>query len=254
MAAEGIVPGAPQVVYGGGFINGYLWGAPIDLWIGSMMLAVFVPIIIYFMWRIWWVCPPVNGYFRADRKGEPLGIKFSKNMKLKMLPLKYAAQIFEPDEENIAETEKWKQNLAQSIGQLGVVNTAIICDWHDWVENPIINQAIMIAAEEWNKQNPTDRIYDYVTFSKKLYDGSINRCHPEGIKVPPYFIVDVVRVEQYMPKQRDAASFGGWLRREAAALNRDQSKPNLMPFYVMTGAGVAIFLASLVFSYIILKR
>jgi hypothetical protein len=153
----------------------------------------------------------------------------------------------EPDDP--LEADKWKQTLAQSIGQLGTVNTVIVCDWHDWIENPILNEAIVVCCEKWNEDHPDDKIFDYVKFAKYLHEGKIKDGFPDGIKVQPYFIVDPVKIEQYMPKQRDAASFGGWLRREAAQLNRDASKVDKTPFYILTGAGVVIFIISLIFAW-----
>ena len=56
-----------------------------------------------------------------------------------------------------------------------------------------------------------------------------------------------------MPKQRDAASFGGWLRREAQLLNKEAGKVNMLPFALLTGGGIVIFVISLIFSYLNVK-
>lgn len=265
MADIGAVPGAVQgnanEVMGGGLFNGYIWGAPIDFWIMFFGAILFIVVIIYLVWRLFFVMDPVGEYFSAERSRHSVAIKFSKNMKLKMMNMKYAAQIMEP--EDPIDTDKWKQTLAQSIGQLGSVNTVIVCDWHDWIENPILNEAILTIAEKWNEINIDDKILDYVQFADKLYSGKLkefckhfkddNGQPLSGIPIKPYFIVDPVRIEQYMPKQRDAASFGGWLRREAALLNKDAGKVNPMPFYLLTGAGVMIFVISLIFAWMNVK-
>jgi len=259
MADLGAVPAAGgQVVYGGGLFNGFIWGAPYDFWIMFIGGLFFLVIIIYLVWRLFFVMNPVGEYFDAERSRNSVALKFTKNMRLKLMNMKYAAQIMEP--EDPADTDKWKQTLAQSIGQLGSVNTVILCDWHDWIENPILNEAIATFAEKWNTVHPEDKIFDFFRFADLLYTGKVkefcrdyyrdeNGAPIDGIPVKPFFIVDPVKIEQYMPKQRDAASFGGWLRREAAMLNKNAEKPNLTPFLVMTGLGALIFIISLIFSY-----
>lgn len=266
MADIGAVPGViaqQSPVYGGGLFNGFVLGFPIDFWIifiESIGLGVFI---VYLIWRLFFVMEPVGDFYHAERSRHSIAIKFSKAMKLKLMNMKYAAQIMES--EDPSDTDKWKQTLAQSIGQLGGVNTVIVCDWHDWIENPILNEAIVTICELWNEKHPEDRILEYVKFAEYLYAGKLkdfcktlrdwegNPYPGGGIPVKPFFIVDPVKIEQYMPKQRDAASFGGWLRREAALLNKEAGKPNYLPFAILTGAGILIFVISLIFSYLNVK-
>lgn len=252
---------AEAVVYGGGLFNGFVLGFPIDFWIIFLETIILGVIIVYLVWRLFFIMYPVGDYYPAERSGHSLAIKFSKAMKLKMMSMKYAAQIMEPEDPE--DTDKWKQTLAQSIGQLGSVNTVIVCDWHDWIENPILNEAIVECVELWNESHPDDKILEYTKFAKYLYEGKLkdyfvnyiapDGSKPGGIPVKPYFIVDPVKIEQYMPKQRDAASFGGWLRREAALLNKDAGKTNMVPFLLLTGSGVVIFIISLIFAWMNVK-
>jgi hypothetical protein len=245
---------AQTVIYSPPLINQMIFGWPGDLLLVYFMGLLMFIIFGYFAWRTWWADKPVIGYHKAYWDGTSLGLKFSRNMKLRMVPLKYAAQIMEPDDpDDIEKSESWKQSLSQNIGQLGSVNTSIICDWHDWVENPVINEAIVTLAEEWNNNNPEDLVYDYLTFSRKLYNGQFKNYFKEGIRIPPYFIVDINRVEQYMPKQRDAASFSGWLRREAQMLNKNKAEPSMMPIYLMFGGTILICVLMLVFTYVFTK-
>lgn len=259
-----VSPSGGNVVYGGGLFNGFVLGFPIDFWIIFFETIFFLVILIYLIWRLFFVMEPVGDFYGAERSRHSIAIKFSKAMKLKLMSMKYAAQIMEP--EDPADTDKWKQTLAQSIGQLGGVNTVIVCDWHDWIENPILNEAIVTVCELWNKANPTDKILEYTKFADYLYKGKLKDfCRdlrdPDGnlysesggIPVKPFFIVDPVKIEQYMPKQRDAASFGGWLRREAQLLNKEAGKPNMLPFALLTGGGIVIFVISLIFSYLNVK-
>lgn len=246
------------VIYGGGLINGIVMGFPIDFWIIFLETILLGVIIVYLVWRLFMVMEPVGDFYHADRSRHSLAIKFSKSMKLKMISMKYAAQIMESEDQE--DTDKWKQTLAQSIGQLGGVNTVIVCDWHDWIENPILNEAIIQVCEMWNEKNPTDKILEYVKFADYLYKGKLKEFCKQltdfdgnplnGIPIRPFFIVDPVKIEQYMPKQRDAASFGGWLRREAQLMNKDANKPNMLPFLLLTGSGVVIFALSLIFAYL----
>jgi hypothetical protein len=217
---------------------------------------------VYLVWRLFIIMGPVGDFFSAERSRHSIAVKFTKNMKLKLMNMKYAAQIMESEDPE--DTDKWQQTLAQSIGQLGSVNTVIVCDWHDWIENPIINEAIYTVCAQWNEAYPDDKILEYTKFSNYLYAGKLKEfCKTlkdidgnpvSGIMIKPYFIVDPIKIEQYMPKKRDAASFGGWLRREAALLNKNAEKPNLLPFFVMTGLGALIFIASLIFAYMNIKH
>lgn len=249
---------AAQVIYSPPLINQVIFGFPGDLLLVYVMGLIMVAGFGYFIWRTYFADKPVLGYHKSYWDGTPLGLKYSRNMKLRMIPLKYAAQIMEPEDPDDQEkAELWKQSYSQNIGQLGSVNTSIICDWHDWVENPIINEAIVTMATLWNETYPDDPVYDYATFATKLYNGEFQNLLAEkkyeGIRIKPYFVVSVTQVEQYMPKQRDAASFAGWLRREASILNKNAEKPNMMPAYIILGGTIAICALMLIFTYLFTK-
>jgi hypothetical protein len=236
--------------WAGGMFDSYLIGLPAYFWIiflGVLMLGG----VIFWNWYSWGLIAAVSGHHRSVMKNIPEALKISKNRSMKLVPANYADQIFEW--ENPEEIEKWHLTSPLVVGQLGPVNTAILVDYHDWVDDPILNESIKVVAEQWNEANPDDQIHDYSKYMKYRTDGKLKELSPNGIKVPAFFWVDWAAQEQYLPTQRDAASFGGYLRREASKLKIGDNEEKKNYGTWILGGCVIIGILILVFCFVVGK-
>lgn len=253
-------------IWAGGTFDLMVAGFPVYFWIIFIGIILLIGIV-FLDWYRWDTIKSVNGMYSAIRKNIPQALKITKNMRMKLVPAKYADQIFEWEDPK--EIEKWQLTDPHSVGQLGPVNTAILIDYHDWVENPAINESIKILAEMWNAAYPEDQIHHYSKLMKYRIDGKLkellktanekwNSEHPEeepipydSIQVPAYFWVSLTEQEQYMPPQRDAASLGGYLLHEMKeyASSTEDEKKNYGTYIL--GACVIIGIVIVIFSYLV---
>jgi hypothetical protein len=253
-------------IWMGGAFDTMLAGLPVYFWIIFLGVIAFIGVV-FLNWYKWDTIRSVSGHWDAIRKNIPEAIKITKNMRMKLVPAVYADQIFEWEDPN--EIEKWHLTSPHSVGQLGPVNTAILVDYHDWVDNPIYNESIKVAAEIWNEANPMDQIHHYEKYALYRHQGKLqqtldavnlkwNKEHPDEpqipkgmIQVPSYFWVDWSAQGQYLPDEEDAASNGGYLRREASRLKTGDNEEKKNYGSWILGGCVAIGIVIIVFSYLV---
>ena len=235
----------------GGMFDLYLAGLPVYFWmlfLGGLLLGG----VIFWNWYSWNIIGAVAEHHKAVMKNIPEALKITKNRRMKLVPAVYADQIFEW--ENPEEIEKWHLTSPLVVGQLGPVNTAILVDYHDWVDDPIINESIKIAAETWNEKYPDDQIHHYSKYMQYRSAGKLQEESPNGVKVPAFFWVDWAAQEQYMPKQRDAASFGGYLRREASKLKIGDNEEKKNYGAWILGGSIGLSIIMIVFAYLMASK
>jgi len=204
----------------GGFFDQAIFGVPLWFWMAITFGIAFGIFFVYAMW-VYWTIGPVWGYWEAYKTKQPMALKRNKNRKMRMMALKYVARIFTDEETD----EMWSVTSLDAAQQLGSVNCVDVVDWHDWIDDVVKNEAIRIGATAWNdhvqienkgksldSKDLLEPIHDYTTFQKHLYNGDLKLLMPEGIELPSFFIVDWTKIEQYMPKERAAASYGGLVR------------------------------------------
>jgi hypothetical protein len=150
-------------------------------------------------------------------------------------------------------------------GQMGKVSTLEMSDDWNIVHNIAIDYAIVEIVHRWNEhqkilfpdlkpeelvaQNLT--IYDWKTFGAKLMDGSLDAFIPEGVKLPPFRIVDLHEVRRYLPKWT-ASHFAGYINQEVAKrIKKTGDEGKELMKYAIIAAG--IILISGVFVYLILQ-
>lgn len=253
-------------IWAGGTFDLMVAGFPVYFWIIFIGIILLIGIV-FLDWYRWDTIKSVNGMYSAIRKNIPQALKVTKNMRMQLVPAVYADQIFEWEDPK--EIEKWQLTAPHSVGQLGPVNTAILVDYHDWVDNPIYNESIKVAAELWNELYPDDQIHHYDKYMLYRKNGKLKSAineinaewakkHPDeptppidAIKIPAYFWVDFSGQEQYLPEKRDAASFGGYLRREAAKLKSGDNEEKKNYGVYILGACVIIGIVIIIFSYLV---
>jgi hypothetical protein len=248
IVAQEVAAASPQVyLWAGGVFDLLFAGLPIYFWIIFLGALAFGGVL-FWNWYSWNLISAVGGHHTAVMKNIPEALKITKNRNMKLMPSVYADQIFEWEDPK--EIEKWHLTSPLVVGQLGPVNTAILVDYHDWVDDPILNESIKVACEKWNEENTDDQIHHYSKYMAYRTNGKLQEVSPNGVMVPAYFWVDWAAQEQYMPKQRDAASFGGFIRREAAKIKSgDNEKLSNSGAWVL-GGSVALSIIMIIFAYL----
>lgn len=256
----------PQVyLWAGGTFDLLLAGLPLYFWIIFLGALAFGGVL-FWNWYVWNQITPVAGYWDALRRNIPQALKISKNMRMKLVPIKYADQIFE--DEDPSEIEKWRLTSFESVGQLGSVNTSILCDIHGWTDNPIYNESIKIASEMWNRLHPEDQIHHFTKYAEYRENGklkaAINKMneiwHNENpnepmpmedvIRIPSYFYVSFTAQEQYMPRLEDPAAIGGWMIHESSDYKTPENEEKKNYGAWILGGSVALSIIMIIFAFL----
>ena len=231
----------------GGLFDNLIIGLPLYFWIIAIGFTAFVILCIFAVYT-WWNLGPVWGWYTALRKNEAMALKRNKNRRAIMVPITTVAHIFH-DEEN---PEMWHQTSLESAQYLGGVPMVDVCDWHDWIDDEIINQAIVESAEQWNAAHPEDKVYDYFTYQTKLTNGDFNAYFKGEVKVPAFFKVELSKVERYMPKERSASTFGGFITYYANKM-ASQTAKSVWGLLLPIGAICGMVLITSIVAYLIIK-
>lgn len=241
----------------GGIFDMLVIGLPLYFWIMFVLAAVLIVVVVYAVY-VWYNLGPVWGWWVANRKNTPMALKQNKNRRAKMVPMDSVAHIFH-DAEN---PEMWHQTSTESAQYLGGVPMVHVVDWHDWVDDEVMNEAIVVAAEGWNKHceetgetekdEKSNLIYDYVSFQKHLANGDLKRFFKDGVPIPAFFFTDLTDVEQYMPKDRSASTFGGFLTYYSGKFAADAAK-SIWGLVLPIAAICGMVLITSIIAYLILK-
>jgi hypothetical protein len=260
-SASAATASAPQGIpmsFGGIFDN-LVIGLPLYFWIIFALAAVFIVFAVY-VFYVYWNLGPVWGWWVASRKRTPMALKRNKNRRAVMVPMDSVAHIYH-DEEH---PEMWHQTSTESAQYIGDVPCVDVCDWHDWVDDPIMNQAICEMAEKWNENCKTtgqlqtesgesNLIFDYISFQKHLGNGDLKTFYTDGqVPIPAFFYVDLSKVERYLPKERSASTFGGFITYYSNKLVSDNSK-NVWGLLLPIAAICGMVLITSIIAYLILK-
>ena len=210
----------------------------------------------------------VWGVRGAMRGGTPLSIIFGMNGKIWLEELQHIAGIFS----SMALPLKWIITAPVS-GQLDKANTIVVSDDWNIVHNLDIDYAIVAMANAWNEKatregirvqywdtekkalvdgEDLDLIYDWDTFNSHLMDGSMDKLYPDGVKLPPFRIVNMHEIRKYLPVW-DASHHAGYINQEVAEREEkdDKEGKEWIKFAIVAGA---IILLSAVMAYVILTN
>lgn len=271
-------------IYFGGMFDQTIMGAPVYFWIIFMLgMALFCAVIFMVYYR-WWILDKIWAFVECYKKRIPLALVRNRSRQAYLKSLKYVAQVFEDE----SGPDKWFASALESAQTIAGTPLVDVCDYFDWLQDPILNQAVFEIVQAWNHgmQDPTvepkqnedgtydikylpgkephsdeDKIYDPIRFQKLLGEGKLKDyfdstevvTYKKGsVKIPAFFIVDISKVEQYLPKNRSSAMFGGytqWLAENQGAA--DQKKATSFLTYVAVGC-TAIIVCSII-AYLILS-
>lgn len=249
-----------------------LMGNPLYIWIILFLGAAVVLGAIAFKTEFLDVMAPVMGFRDSARSNKPQMIVQGMNGKMWLESVDHVANIFR----SMTLPLMWIITVPVA-GQMGKVNTSIVSDDWNIVHNIDIDYAIVEIAHRWNDiqeqimktlvhENtglPYDEeekmvyaqdnlIYNWDTFDKHLMNGDLFALVPEGVTLPPFRVVDLHEVKNYLPKW-DAAHHAGYINQEVANRKGDEEKKGetLVKYAIVAGA---ILLICAVFSYLLITN
>lgn len=223
MADVNAVPAVAEnqiVIFFGGQFDQVVMGAPVYFWGMFLLGMVAVMACIWWFYHRYFILDKIWGFVTCYKNKQPLALIRTRFRKAYFKPLKYIAQIFS-DEDT---PDKWYAPALETSSNLEGVNLIEAVDYYDWLQDPILNQAIFELVTEWNLQYPGEKIFDPVQFQIVLGSGRMATLFEEKrvveyskgkVPVSAFFYVDLSKIEQYLPRQRTSAMFGGYTQHMA---------------------------------------
>jgi hypothetical protein len=200
------VAGVPQqaeqqiVIFFGGQFDQVIMGAPVYFWGMFILGMIAVMACMWWFYHRYFILDKIWGFVTCYKNKQPLALIRTRFRKAYFKPLKYIAQIFS-DEDT---PDKWYAPALETSSNLEGVNLIEAVDYYDWLQDPILNQAIFELVTEWNLQHPT--LFE----EKRVVEYSKGK-----VPVSAFFYVDLSKIEQYLPRQRTSAMFGGYTQHMA---------------------------------------
>jgi hypothetical protein len=218
-------------------------GLPFYIVLLMFMGAALVLGFLIFWTEVFVPLKPVWGFRSASKNNVPMTIVTGMNHKIWFEATEYIAGIFK----SLNLPLMWILTSTTAAGQMGKVNTTFVGDDWNIVHDQDIDYAIVYAIDKWNEKHPaptdpnieTEFIYDWASFEKHLMNGELDKLFPEGIKLPPFRVVDTHEIRRYLPKWT-AAHHAGYINQEVAkreTKDKDEGKRLLM---FSIGAGVLV--------------
>lgn len=211
-------PSQQIVIYFGGFFDQTVMGAPMYFWAIFTMGMIGILFFIFVMYHRYFILDKIWGFVECYKSGKPLALIRTRNRTARLKPLHYVAQMFE-DEES---PDRWFATSLETSSSMSGVSLVDVVDYYDWVQDPILNQAIREIATSWNEtHSDEEKIYDYARFQELLGSGQLVdyfdktevTTYIKGtVRMPAFFVVDIRPIEQYLPKTRSSAMFGGYIQ------------------------------------------
>jgi len=220
--------------------------------IGGLFVLLMIGLIL-FKTEVYDQMQPVWGFRHAAASGKPQMIVQGMNGKMWLESVDHVANIFR----SLTLPLMWIITVPVS-GQMGKVNTSIVSDDWNIVHNIDIDYAIVEIAHAWNVREDDkpelerEYIHNWDTFSKHLMNGDFKSMMPEGVILPPFRVVDLHELKNYLPKW-DAAHHAGYINQEVNNRRKDETKEGveIVKYAVIAGA---ILLISAIFAYLIIQQ
>ena len=250
--------GLPFPIYFGGFFDNVVMGAPVYFWMIFMLGMICVCGVILVVYYRFFILDKVWAFVECYKRKTPLALIRTRYRKAYLKSLKYLAQTFIDEDSG----DMWSATALETSSNMEGVNLIEAVDYYDWLQDPILNQAIHELAFEWNVKNPEDKIYNSNDFQKKLSEGKLSdlfegkeiiTCVTKGqVPVPAFFYVDMAKIEQYLPKNRSSTLLAGVAQKLGDGIGTKSSIDPKMLAYAAIGGATLIIIASII-AYLILK-
>lgn len=269
------------IIYFGGFFDQSIMGAPVYFWfifaLGMGLICTWLMVVYY----RYWIMDKIWDLVICIKKREPIGLVRDRNRVARFKALKYIAQTFEDQ----SGPDRFFASSLQTAANISGAPLVDVCDYYDWTQDPIMNQAIVEIVDAWNwgildpaiNPNPTnegvfhylpgkaphpdeEKIYDGKQFQQLLASGKLAEyfddmeiiTYKKGtVPVSAYFPVDISSVERYLPKTRSSALFGGYVQHLADNVGQkpEQDKKQMLYWFV---GGATLIIVCAVIAYLIL--
>lgn len=216
-------------------------GNPFYIWVIMILGAALVFALLIFYKEVYEPMQPVWGFRTAAKKSDAKSTQAiirTMNGKIWLEPLDFIANVFE----SLNLPLRWIITVPVS-GQMGKVNTIDVSDDWNVVHNLDIDYAIVEAAHRWTEKYPNDPLYDWNSFQTKLMDGSLDAMFPQGIKLPPFRVVDMHEIRRYRPKWH-AAHHSGFINAKVEERKGDEEKKGQTLIKYFAIGAVLIIIAS----------
>lgn len=222
-------------------------GLPFYLWLIIFEGMALVLGLITFWTEVYVPMKPVWGFRAASKSNNPMTIITGMNHKIWFETTEYVAGIYRSLELPLM----WILTSKTAAGQMGRVNTIFVGDDWNIVHDQDIDYAIVYAVRKWNETYPEQFIKDWETFEPHLMNGDLDGLFPEGIKLPPFRIVDTNEIQRYLPKWA-AAHHAGYINQEVAKRENKDKDIDKKGFYLLIFGGLMV-VALCAIGYMILK-
>jgi len=258
LVAAPVDAGQQLQIYFGGAFDQTAMGAPIYFWVIFIMGMLLICGGLMTLYYRFFILDKVWAFVECYKNRTPLALIRTRYRKAYLKSLRYVAQVFIDDESGDMRTAPALETSSNMEG----VNLIEAVDYYDWLQDPIINQAIHELVYEYNAQNPDDKIKTPNDFQDKLGKGLLNHLFKgkqivtnvtaNQVPVPAFFFVDVAKIEQYLPRNRSSTILAGVAQKMGNELGAKEKVDAKTALYIFAG-GATLIIVSAIIAYIILK-
>lgn len=245
-------------IYFGGQFDQVVMGAPVYFWAIFMLGLIVICGLILVGYYRYFILDKVWAFVECYKNKTPLALIRTRYRKAYLKSLRYLAQVFIDD----ATGDMWSAPALETSSNMEGVNLIEAVDYYDWLQDPILNQAIHEVASKWNEVNQDRKIQNPNDFQERLANGDLSNLFTgkkitievtEGqIPVPAFFFVNTSKIEQYLPRNRSSVILAGVAQKIGTEL-RDKDKIDPKTALYLFGGGAVLIIVSAVIAYVILK-
>lgn len=223
-----VVQAHPSSMIVDSFFDYAIPGLPIPVWLWILIFMVIVIIGTNFWWIYkWLVMKPLAGHGVAARSGNistQQVLMFGLNRAFSVQALEYVEKVLSMRDPKLI--SKWLQTSSFAVGTLGYKSVMLVMNIFDQAKDPIAEMAICKACDDFNAGHNKDAIGDgeheqaignYTDYLK--YKEQLISENPDGIEIPIYAMYHPGKIQQFTPKNRTAAKFGGTCIKDAKELS-----------------------------------
>lgn len=232
-------------------------GIPFWVLVAAFLFLVLIIVNAYWLFRIRKLAA-VKGYVIAVKAATQEDvmtwiISTTKNLTIECLKKRDSVLSFY-DPINIT---KWVHTAREAVIHIGGKGGVIVSEDYFKTRDIVSEIALCVAAEEFNNNQesllkeygaesirPIKNYDDYECYGRSVLEA----LHPEGLKVPSYWIFDPDKFKKYFPPGLTATFHGGIIIRDARSLNLGNNKQSfwekMLPFGILCGISMLFVLAA----------
>jgi len=247
----------------GGSMDQFVLGAPVYFWYIMLMGAGIFCLAVLMLYYRYWVMDEIWGLVACIRRKKPVGLVRTRSRQAYLKSMEYIASVFTDEKDPM---NKYYATALESSNSVSGAPLIDICDYYDWLQDPFINQAIVEIIDIWNNGEPNfetestwtdgkpdpanpkhwtnnhmphkdeEKIFDPQMFQKLLGSGRLKDYFDKtevvtyikgSIRIPAFFIINVSKIEQYLPRNRSSALLGGYSQIQVERLGGKEKKDGM---------------------------